>query len=193
MKEKLEDVKLAGLKGLEDGLIGVLNGTQSVADAFKSMASSIIADLMRIAIQQAIIKPLMSAVGLPFANGGAFEAGVVKQALGGAWSGGVQFFATGGVVNRPSAFGMKGGKMGVMGEAGPEAIMPLRRMSNGRLGIEGTAGSTNVTVNVDAGGSAAQSQVSGDDKAAARLGKAIANAVQMELVKQKRPGGLLHA
>ena len=77
---------------------------------------------------------------------------------------------------------------GLMGEAGPEAIMPLRRGRNGRLGVEsfGT-GIGNVVVNVDASGSSAQ----GDQPNAKALGQAIGAAVQAELIKQKRPGGLL--
>jgi len=48
-------------------------------------------------------------------------------------------------------------------------------------------GGANVTVNVDASGS----QVQGDDSSALQLGKVIGAAVQSELIKQKRPGGLL--
>jgi tape measure domain-containing protein len=58
--------------------------------------------------------------------------------------GGVRMFANGGVVNGPTPFGMAGGGMGVAGEAGPEAIMPLRRGADGKLGV----GSTPVTVNI---------------------------------------------
>ena len=75
-----------------------------------------------------------------------------------------------------------------MGEAGPEAIMPLRRGPNGRLGVESSGGgTTNVNVNVDASGSSVQ----GDSSQASQLGKAIGAAVQSEILKQKRPGGLL--
>ena len=78
--------------------------------------------------------------------------------------------------------------MGLMGEAGPEAIMPLRRSRSGRLGVEAAGGgTTNVNVNVDASGSSVQ----GNTEQAAQLGKAIGLAVQAEMIKQKRPGGLL--
>ena len=95
-------------------------------------------------------------------------------------------FAYGGIVNKPTIFPMAKGA-GVMGEAGPEAIMPLRRGRNGKLGVEASGGVGNVVVNVDASGS----RVQGDQPNAKALGSAIGAAVQAELIKQKRPGGLL--
>lgn len=71
-------------------------------------------------------------------------------AKGGAFSGGnVIPFANGGIVDRATEFGMSGGRTGVMGEAGPEAIMPLRRGPNGSLGVAmhgGGNGGGNTTV-----------------------------------------------
>ena len=60
-----------------------------------------------------------------YAKGGAFEGGSEVQA-----------FAKGGVVSRPTTFPMTGGQTGLMGEAGPEAIMPLKRGSNGKMGVQ---------------------------------------------------------
>ena len=78
--------------------------------------------------------------------------------------------------------------MALMGEQGPEAVLPLRRGRGGRLGVETSGGGVgNVVVNVDAKGTSAQ----GDGPSANQLGKAIGAAVQSELIKQQRPGGLL--
>jgi phage-related minor tail protein len=102
-------------------------------------------------------------------------------------------FANGGIVDSPTLFKFaNGGVMrdGLMGEAGPEAILPLKRGRGGKLGVamQGeSGGSTNVTVNVDATGS----RVEGDQAQGKQLGVVISAAVQAELVKQQRPGGLL--
>ena len=66
----------------------------------------------------------MAIAGVTAANGKVFENGKVLP------------FAKGGVVNQPTIFPMANGGTGLMGEAGAEAVMPLRRMSNGRLGVE---------------------------------------------------------
>ncbi|GGL62255.1 phage tail tape measure protein [Wenxinia marina] len=74
---------------------------------------------------------------MPFANGGAFTQGRVMP------------FARGGVLSGPTTFPMRGGT-GLMGEAGPEAILPLARGADGRLGVrqQGGAAPVHVTVNV---------------------------------------------
>jgi lambda family phage tail tape measure protein len=54
-------------------------------------------------------------------------------------------FAKGGVVSQPTPFAMRGGS-GLMGEAGPEAIMPLARGADGRLGVQASGGARPVTV-----------------------------------------------
>jgi lambda family phage tail tape measure protein len=114
------------------------------------------------------------------ANGGAFaQNGIVP-------------YAKGGIVNSPTLFKFaKGGSMatGVMGEAGPEAIMPLKRGPDGKLGVQATGGGgIMVNVNVDAKGTS----VEGDQGQGQQLGRIIAIAVQSELIKQQRPGGVLN-
>ena len=69
-----------------------------------------------------------------FANGGAFSGGNVIP------------FASGGVVGSPTNFAMSGGRTGLMGEAGPEAIMPLKRGADGKLGVATSGGGQTVTV-----------------------------------------------
>ncbi|MCH8951366.1 MAG: phage tail tape measure protein [Proteobacteria bacterium] len=82
-----------------------------------------------------LVGSLMSAFS--FAQGGAFSAGRVRA------------FARGGIVDGPTLFPMRGGA-GLMGEAGPEAVMPLTRGPDGRLGIAASGGSAGpvVTINI---------------------------------------------
>ena len=123
---------------------GVAMGTQDVSDAFRNMAKVIIAQLLKIAAYKTIAG---------FGFGGEFGGQVAwGAAQGGVVSGGnkLQAFASGGIVNGPTAFGMSRGRTGLMGEAGPEMIAPVKRMPNGDMGVG--ASPVNVTVNNNAAG-----------------------------------------
>ena len=165
-------------QGLEDQLTNfVMTGKANFAD----LANGIIADITRIAIRQAIIKPLVGGVMDLF--------NISPSAMGNVFAqNGIQKFARGGIVDRPTLFPFAKG-IGLAGEAGPEAIMPLRRGRDGRLGVEaaGGGGAVSVVVNVDAQGTSVQ----GDSAKGKEFGRVISEAVKNEIVIQKRPGGLL--
>ena len=130
-------------------LDGVLAGTQSISEGFKSMAKVIIAEILKVAAYQAIIGAFGGASGGGF--GQAFAKSVGMQADGNVFSNGnVVPFARGGIVSKPTMFGMGSGGLGIMGEAGPEMIAPVKRMSNGQMGVG--ASPVNVTVNNMASG-----------------------------------------
>ncbi|MFK5980881.1 MAG: phage tail length tape measure family protein [Rhizobiaceae bacterium] len=96
-------------------------------------------------------------------GGGANPLSLLFSAKGNVFSGGnVQAFADGGVVNGPTFFGMNSG-VGVMGEAGPESIMPLKRGADGKLGVISHGGNSVMEVRLAPGliGSVLQ-QASGD-------------------------------
>lgn len=147
--------------GLRRAFDGVVFDGMRLSDAMRGLGRSI-SD----AIYSAAMRPVQSAVGgalssaisglmgsvLPFANGAAFSQGRVTP------------FAQGGVVSSPVSFPMRGGS-GLMGEAGPEAILPLSRGADGRLGVRTAGGgrAMNVVINVTtpdvAGFQRSQSQI----------------------------------
>jgi phage-related minor tail protein len=164
---------------------------------FRDFAASVLKDISRMIIRYALFQAMQgifNSIGGFFSQGnlGSSAANLAQyaplNAKGNVYAqNGIQAFARGGIVNGPTLFPFAKG-IGLMGEAGPEAIMPLRRGRDGNLGVMSSGGgTTNVVVNVDASGSS----VEGDQSQAKALGNAISAAVQSELVKQKRPGGLL--
>jgi lambda family phage tail tape measure protein len=203
MRDATAQLTQTGIKGVEDALFSlVTTGTAN----FREFAAEILKQSARMILQLTIQRVIMQILGaisggstnlgssaanvaqyapLPNAMGNAYAANnIVPYAMGGAF--------TNSVVSKPTLFKFAAGgtmRTGVMGEAGPEAIMPLSRGPNGKLGVASSGGGgTNVTVNVDASGN---SQVAGDQNQGAQLGRVIAGAVQQELIRQKRPGGLL--
>lgn len=161
------DLFTSAFRGMEDS---IANFATTGKLSFSDFAKSILADMARIATRAAASQALSSLFGGFFGGGNAAAQSGVDNlvsnsglfANGGAFAGGVQMFATGGaftnsVVSTPTAFGMSGGRMGVMGEAGPEAVMPLTRTSSGALGVRAMGGSSsqiNVEVNIASDGSA---------------------------------------
>ena len=176
VQESMADVVVKGIKGMEDALVKFVETGKL---SFRDLTRSIIADMARIAIQQAITKPLTGWFKNIFsAKGNVFEN---NQHVTG--------YAKGGVINSPHFKYMANGGIAVAGEAmGAEAILPLRRGANGKLGVESSGGgSTIINVSVDASGSS----VEGDTRQANEFGNVLAAAIQAELINQKRAGGLL--
>lgn len=147
-------------KGLRSAFDGVIFQGKSLSEALRGLAQSIINTTYNAAItpvmkgfSQSIVGGLGNIFGVPgFAKGGAFSSGQVMP------------FAKGGVVSQPTYFPMKSGA-GLMGEAGPEAIMPLARGADGRLGVraQGQGSVNQITINVTtpdvAGFQRSQSQI----------------------------------
>lgn len=136
-------------------------------------ALGIVARTMIDTAYAAAIRPVANGLGSALADGiGGLVASVVPFKDGAPFSQGrVMPFALGGVVSGATTFPMRGGT-GLMGEAGPEAIMPLARGADGRLGVRTQGGGgVNVTMNIatpDVGGfERSQGQI------AARVARAI--------------------
>ena len=136
--EQLQTAVVGAFTKMEDALMNfVMTGKLE----FGKFVQSILADMVKIAIRAAITAPLMRMFGFPVslsANGNAFAAN------------GIVPYRKGGVVDSPTMFKYGGSKLGIMGEAGPEAIMPLKRGKSGKLGVEmhgGRSGGGTTTVN----------------------------------------------
>jgi phage-related minor tail protein len=121
---------------LVNAFAGALIHGRKLSDVMKGMMLSLTQQALSMAL-----KPLGNLVGSLFGS-------VFASARGNLVQGGrITPFAQGGIVNSPMLFPLRGGT-GLMGEAGPEAIMPLARGRDGRLGVRGAGGSTHVTVNI---------------------------------------------
>ena len=193
LSENISSVTQNVFRGLEDAIVSL---TTTGKFSFREFALSVIQDLTRMVTRMLIVAPILKLIkGLLTPGLGALEGvnalktsipGFALSANGNVFAeNGIKRFARGGIVNRPTIFPFANGT-GLMGEAGPEAIIPLKRGVDGKLGVAG-GGGTVVNVSVDASGS----QVQGDAGQGQQLGRAIAAAIQTELIKQKRPGGLL--
>ena len=138
-------------KGMWEQLGESINFTidinKSFGDNMKNIASSVISELLRIIATQKLLNLVMGSFG----GGGGGGGGGGSFAKGGAFNmGNVVPFAHGGVVGSPTMFPMSRGRTGLMGEAGPEAIMPLNRTANGDLGVKMNVNVTNNASNVAA-------------------------------------------
>jgi phage-related minor tail protein len=94
---------------------------------------------------QAAFKPLEQGLGSLFS--GLLTSPIVTSAKGNVFAGGMPVpFASGGVISSPVAFPLRGGQVGIAGERGAEAIMPLARGADGRLGVRSMSAGSGITV-----------------------------------------------
>ena len=164
-KSQYEELNTTFRNGIVDSILDAVEGTKSLSESL----TGVLKQMARMILQQQLMNAL-SAFNLFGGGGGA------TYTSPNVLTSGIKFFANGG---RPPV-----GRPSIVGERGPELFVPR---TAGTIVPNHAMGSANVTVNVDASGSSVQ----GDGPSANQLGKAIGAAVQAELIKQKRPGGLL--
>lgn len=143
---KIENVSKSISSSISSGLINALKNGGNAFDAFSGLATTALQKILDKLIEMSFVTPVLNAltggVGgslfsfFGFKDGAAFNNGNVIP------------FAKGGVVNQPTLFPMANGGTGLMGEAGAEAVMPLRRMNNGKLGVEADNSGNAVQVNI---------------------------------------------
>mgnify|MGYP002507774941 FL=1 len=169
-----------GMTSVFDALI---QGSDNWGKSLQQIASSVLVDIANQLIRIYVIEQAVSAIKSflsPFSSSTPLGAG------GGMVGKFGTFGPNYGIAQRALGGPVSAGSPYLVGERGPELFMPSRGGSiipNNALG----GGGTSVVVNIDASGSSVQ----GDQAQSRQLGIAISSAVQAELVKQKRPGGLL--
>jgi len=186
------DLSTAIRDGFEESFKGIIKGTMSVQDAFRNMFSRIADHFLDMAARMAaaqLQRGFLSLFSNLFSFGmdsnplGMRQQGVGisannlnRHAVGTSAAQPLLKFANGGrpPVGRPSIVGERGAELFVPDRAG--TIIPNHAM-----------GGMNIIVNVDASGSS----VEGDEEQGRELGRMISVAIQSELIKQKRPGGML--
>lgn len=195
---QMKDLTKFTFNAMTDAMTGFF--TTGKLDA-KSMVSSILGELVRLATSSAF-KSIVSAFGGKTTGGSLFESlfsAFTANANGGAYAGGNLSAYSGQVVSQPTFFnyGVKkfANGAGLMGEAGPEAIMPLKRGADGKLGVatSGASGGISVSTSVQMASGNATTQVGGtnDPKLAQAFGQQITEAVKAEINKATKPGGIL--
>jgi tape measure domain-containing protein len=175
-----------------DAFSGIISGTQTTQEALSNLFRGIATSFMQMATQMItemiklyIFKQLTGLLGVSGGGGGMFS--------------GASVFSSGAASFNPASFGadlnlfparamggpVTAGQSYLVGERKPELFTPS---VGGTISNKVLSGTTTVTVNVDASGTSVQ----GDDQQANQLGRIIGAAVQAELVKAKRRGGILN-
>ena len=185
--KQTQDAVAGAFKGMEDALVKFV---QTGKLNFSDLARSIISDLTRITVRAALLNFLSPFKFFDRVTGGSGGGDGAKSANGNVFAkNGVVPYRKGGIVDSPTYFQYGGSNLGIMGEAGAESIMPLKRGKDGKLGvIAHGGGSTVVNVSVNADGSSVQ----GQEDESRQFGEVIAAAIQQQIIMEQRPGGLLH-
>jgi len=121
-----------------------ITGGKQFDDVLKSLALRISDLAVRLAFKP-LEQQLASGISSLFSGLFGNIAGANVQTHG---AGGIKPFASGGVIGTPTYFPLLSGGVGLAGEAGPEAIMPLARGPDGRLGVAGQGGGAIVNIQI---------------------------------------------
>ena len=157
--------------GMIKGIQGMIQGTMTLKDAFKSMAQGILQSLAQVLAQMMAMKIMGGMFGItPMATGG-----IIPMAKGG-----ITGYRNGGIATEPTY---------LVGEGKHnEAVVPLPDGRSIPVNMKGGSGGNNVVINVDASGGSSSTGNSEQGKA---LGMAIQAAVMETIQREKRPGGVL--
>ena len=190
LKEKFKEIGKAVEEGIVQNLTDAVMGTKTLADAAISVLNQLKRKLVEVTMQRAVAGIgdfIGNALGGLVGGGGGTKVSADSMRLGRAAS-----KATGIPMNLKAGSFAEGGRPPVgraslVGERGPELFVPSRAgtiIPNDKIG--GSSITNNISINVDASGSSVQGDGDGQ-----QFGEALATAIQLEIAKQKRSGGLL--
>jgi lambda family phage tail tape measure protein len=195
INEALQNIEAEGLNGLSDGLAGVIAGTQSMGDAFRSLAQQMIADITRIIIKMLILKAIQAATGSPM--GGLGDFGGIGSGLdsGASFGGGTSMAGMGDFGGLGAGFaGLPGfdtgGGFNVMGRPGIDKNLlslnglPVARVSHMErinIGNDNHASASNGPVHIHMSGPMS-------DQQARRTGMQAAAGYQAEIARARNKG-----
>jgi phage-related minor tail protein len=170
-----EQIKGATLSGkqfssaLSTAFDGLAFKGKSLSDVFSGLALS-----LSKATLQAAFKPLEQSLGNTLSSLFSGGSGLVASAKGNVFQQGIPTpFASGGVIQSPIAFPLGSGRTGIAGEAGAEAILPLARGPDGRLGVASNGGGQAMNINFNVQATDADSFARSESQIAALLARAV--------------------
>lgn len=166
-------------QGMTSAFNALIQGSEDFGTSLRKIASGVLIDIANQLLQVFVIQKAINAISNLFG----------PKTLSGGFAPGINFnpaaFAMPSLMARAMGGSVTAGQPYLVGERGPELFMPGR--SGGIAPSGSLGGGINVVVNVDAGGTSVQ----GDQQQGVALGRAVSAAVKAELIKQKRPGGIL--
>jgi TP901 family phage tail tape measure protein len=167
-------------EGMTSAFNALIQGSEDFGTSLRRIASGVLIDIANQLLRVFVIQKAINALSGLFGGGGGG---------GGGFAPGVSFnpsaFSMPSLLTRAKGGSVMSGQPYLVGERGPELFMPGR--SGGIAPTGSFGGGVNVVVNVDAGGTS----VEGNEPNANQMGRIIGAAVQAEIVKMQRPGGLL--
>jgi hypothetical protein len=167
---------------VSDSLMSLVEGTKTVEEAFKDMLLNIVKQIY----EQQVLDPISNAAG-------GFLTDLIGGLKGGLTGGSkVKAYASGGVVSSPTTFPMSGGT-GLMGEAGPEAIMPLKRTANGDLGVNVSGAGGGETIIIEQHFSFSANGDESVKKIIAQAAPKIAELAKSQVMSARSRGGQMKA
>lgn len=190
LPKKADDMKEAYKDAFATMTNGLAKFVATGKGDFRSLTKSMLEGLAEVAAKSALLNGLKTAKAATGGSGLLFSIldAIVPSAKGNVFNSPGLSAYSGSIVSRPTVFPFAKG-IGLMGEAGAEAILPLKRGKDGKLGVgtSGGGGNVNVSIAIDASGT----KVQGDEGKAGQLAREFEGAVLNVITKHQRPGGML--